>query len=81
MVLFLLLGHNPNLHHPLFSIRTSLRRPSSISPRSRSRGDVPAARDVDLFRGVTVTAKGFTFTAKAIRVVDDGKVVTFFVVD
>jgi hypothetical protein len=35
----------------------------------------------DLFRGVTVTTKGFTFTAKAIRVVDDGKVVTFFVVD
>jgi hypothetical protein len=35
----------------------------------------------DLFRGVTVTTKGFTFTAKAIRVVDDGKAVTFFVVD
>ena len=29
----------------------------------------------------TVTTKGFTFTAKAIRVADDGKVVTFFVVD
>ena len=38
-------------------------------------------QDGELFRNVTVTTKGFTFTAKAIRVADDGKVVTFFVVD
>jgi hypothetical protein len=37
--------------------------------------------DGDLYRTVTVTTKGFSFTAKAVRVTDDGKVVTFAIVD
>jgi hypothetical protein len=39
------------------------------------------AQESDLFRTVTVTTKGFSFTAKAVRVTDDGKVVTFAIVD
>jgi hypothetical protein len=39
------------------------------------------AQEGELFRNVSVTTKGFSFTAKAVRVLDDGKAVTFFVVD
>lgn len=35
----------------------------------------------DLYKEVTVTTKGFTLTAKAVRITDDGKVVTVFIVD
>jgi hypothetical protein len=35
----------------------------------------------DLFKKVTLKTKGFSFTAKAIRLADDGKTVTFFIVD
>ena len=35
----------------------------------------------ELFKKVTLKTKGFSFSAKAIRLVDDGKTVTFFIVD
>lgn len=35
----------------------------------------------EIYKKVTVTTKAFTFTANAVRIVDDGKVVTFFIID